>query len=108
MLSRLFGESASRILLYLDAFEEGYAREIASNFGLSLFAVQQQLKRLEEAGVLASRLRGTVRLYQFNPRYPFLRELRSLLARAREFLPEEDRKKYYIHRTRPRRAGKPL
>jgi DNA-binding transcriptional ArsR family regulator len=108
MLDRLLGESASRVLLFIQTFGDGYAREIAANFGLSLSTVQHQLKRLEEAGVLASRVRGTVRLYQFNPRYPFLRELRKLLARAMEFMPASDRKKYYERRTRPRRAEKPL
>jgi DNA-binding transcriptional ArsR family regulator len=108
MLDRLLGESASRVLLFIHAFEDSYAREIAANFGLSLSTVQNQLKRLEEAGVLASRVRGTVRLYRYNPRYPFLRELRQLLDRAMQFMPESDRKKYYERRTRPRRAGKPL
>lgn len=108
MLDRLFGETASRVLLFLQAFEDGYPREIASNFNLSLSTVQQRLAKLEEAGVLASRLRGTIRLYQFNPRYPFLGELRKLLERALEYTPEADRKKYFERRTRPRRAGKPL
>lgn len=108
MLDRLFGETGSRVLLFLQTFEDGYAREIAANFGLSLSPVQHQLAKFEDAGVLVSRLRGTVRLYQFNPRYPFLNELRKLLARALEFMPEADLKKYYERRTRPRRAGKPL
>ncbi len=108
MLDRLFGESASRILLFIHACDEGYAREIATNFGISLSAIQKQLMHLEEAGVLASRLRGRVRLYQFNPRYPLLPELRKLFDRALEYMPDADRKKYYERRTRPRRAGKPL
>ncbi len=108
MLDRLLGETASRVLLFIHAFEDAYAREIATSFGLSLSTVQHQLKRLEEAGVLGSRVRGTVRLYRFNPRYPFQRELRQLLDRAMQFMPDADRKKYYERRTRPRRAGKPI
>ena len=108
MLDRLFGEVGSRVLLFIRALGDGYAREIADNFDLTLSTVQQQLAKLEEAGVLASRTRGTVRLYQFNPRYPFLHELHQLLDKALEYLPEADRKKYYERRTRPRRAGKPL
>jgi DNA-binding transcriptional ArsR family regulator len=108
MLDRLFGESASRILLFIHISGDGYASEIAANFGISLSAIQKQLKHLEDAGVLVSRLRGRMRLYQFNPRYPFLPELRKLFDRAMEFMPEADRKKYYERRTRPRRAGKPL
>lgn len=107
MLDRLFGETGSRVLLFLQALGDGYAREIAANFGLSLSTVQHQLAKFEEAGVLVSHLRGTVRLYQFNPRYPFLKELQQLLERALEFTTEADRKKYYERRTRPRRAGKP-
>lgn len=108
MLDRLFGEVGSRVLLFIHTHGDGYAREIANNFDLSLSPVQHQLAKLEDAGVLASRHRGTVRLYQFNPRYAFLRELQQLLARAMEFMPEADRKAYYERRTRPRRAGKPL
>ena len=107
MLDRLLGEAGSRILLFIRALGDGYAREIANNFDLTFSTVQHQLAKLEEAGVLASRARGTVRLYQFNPRYPFLRELQQLLDKALEYLPEADRKKYYERRTRPRRAGKP-
>ena len=108
MLDRLFGESASRILLYLDAVEEGCAPEIAANFDFVVSAIQRQLRNFEHAGVLSSRLIGNVRIYTFNPRYPFLPELRSLLRRAREYLPDEEQKRYYSPRTRPRRAGKPL
>lgn len=108
MLDRLLGESASRILLFIHVSGDGYANEIAANFGISLSAIQKQLMHLEESGVLVSRLRGRVRLYQFNPRYPFLPELRKLFDRAIEYMPESDRKKYYEPRTRPRRAGKPL
>jgi DNA-binding transcriptional ArsR family regulator len=70
--------------------------------------VQQQLRRLEEGGVVVSRLYGRVRLYEFNPRYPFLDELRALLAKAMEYLPQEEIDKYYMRRTRPRRPGKAL
>lgn len=108
MLDRLLGESASRILLFIHAYQDGYASEIAANFGISLSAIQKQLMHLERAGVLSSRLRGRLRLYQFNPRYPFLPELRKLFDRAMEYMPEADRKKYSERRTRPRRAGKPL
>jgi len=107
MLDRLFGETGSRVLLFTHALGDSYAREIAANFELSLSTVQHQLAKFEEAGVLVSRMRGTVRLYQFNPRYAFLRELQQLLARALEYMPEAERKKYYERRTRPRRAGKP-
>lgn len=108
MLDRLLGESASQILLFISAFGEGHGREIAAHFGVSQTAVRRQLERLELAGVLSSRTHGNVRIYQFNPRYAFLPQLRALLERALAFLPKSDRRKYYERRTRPRRAGKPL
>lgn len=107
MLDRLLGESASRILLFLQAFNEGHGRQIAATFDISQTAIARQLRQLEEAGVLASQLHGNVRIYRFNPRYPFLPELKALLERALAYLPESARRKYYERRTRPRRAGKP-
>ena len=56
----------------------------------------------------AGRLIGKVRVYTFNPRYPFLDQLKSLVAKAFDFLPEKEKATYYRKRARPRRAGKPL
>jgi len=97
-----------RILLQVYICGEVYARDIASTFGVYLLSVQNQLKKLEKGGVLSSRLKGRTRLFSFNPRYPFLKELRRLLARALDFVPEKEKKKYYSPRLRPRRSGKPL
>lgn len=110
MLDALFGnKTAARVLLYLQNYEEGYAPEIAGTFRLSTTAVQNQLRKLEEdEGVLASRLIGRTRLYTWNPRYPFLKQLRALLAEALKYLPEDEIKAYFRKRKRPRRAGKPL
>ena len=77
-------------------------------FGVPVNRIQQQLKRLENGGIVASRLVGKVRLYTFNPRFPFLKELRELTARAYEFVPENEKERYFRIRKRPRRAGKPL
>lgn len=97
-----------KILLFLYVYETGYAKGIADLFGITLNGVQQQLKRLEEGAVVVSRLQGKTRVYQFNPRYPFLKELKDLLEKAFLFLPPEEVERYYKKRTRPRRAGKPL
>jgi hypothetical protein len=70
--------------------------------------VQQQMKRLENGGILASRLMGKVRIYKFNPNYPFVKELRQLLSKAMDFLPKNEINNYYMQRTRPRKQGKPL
>lgn len=105
--SILGNTTIEKVLLFLERYEQGYPSEIARVFEKPLFSVQRQLQRLEDGGVVISRLHGKVRIYQFNPRYPFLRELRALLARAMEVLPQEEIDKYYMRRTRPRRAGKP-
>jgi hypothetical protein len=62
---------------------------------------------LEQGGILYSRLKGKVRLFGFNPRYAFRKELESLLEKALEFVPDQDKEKYYRPRLRPRRTGKP-
>jgi DNA-binding transcriptional ArsR family regulator len=97
-----------KILLAVLARGESYPRELARTFGLPVYAVQYQLGRLERGGVLYSRLRGRTRLYGFNPRYPFLRELRALLGKARDFYAPDERAAWFEPRLRPRRAGKPL
>ena len=109
MLEALFGsEKKEKILFYIYSYGEGYAREIARTFQFNLNTVQYQLANLEEHGILYSKLRGKVRLFGFNPRYPFRRELEALLKKAMMFLPEEEVRKYYRPRLRPRRSGKPL
>jgi len=96
-----------KILLFLLANDGSYPSEIARNFAFNLNAVQYQLKKMEGAGVLYSRLRGRVRLNGLNPRYPFRKELAAMLQKTLDFLDAAERDKYYIRRRRPRRAGKP-
>jgi len=55
-----------------------------------------------------SRSVGRTRQFEINPRYPFLRELKSLLDRALTFYSAEERERLVMNRRRPRRAGKPL
>jgi hypothetical protein len=81
---------------------------MAKTFKQPVNRFQQQLRRLENAGIIASRLIGRVRIYTFNPRYPFLEEIKALIAKAFEYIPEKEKGAYYKKRTRPRRAGKPL
>ena len=97
-----------KILLFLLANKDSYPREIARNFNFNFTTVLYQLKRLEDAGVLYSQLRGKVRLYGLNPRYPFRRELEAFLQKTLDFLDAAEKDKYYIRRRRPRRSGKPL
>jgi len=109
MLEALIGsKTRERVLFYLASRKEGYAREIAEFYQSSLSPVQHQLDRLESGNILVSRLSGKTRVYSFNPRYPFLQELLSLVNKAVSFLPEKEQHSLLMVRKRPRRKGKPL
>lgn len=109
MLEALLGSPVKeKILLFLLANKDSYPREIARNFAFNFTTVLFQLRKMETAGILYSQLRGKVRLYGINPRYPFRKELEALLQKAFDFLDAAEKDKYYIRRLRPRRAGKPL
>jgi hypothetical protein len=109
MLEPLLGSiSCERVLVFLAAREEGYAREIASFFTTSLAPIQKQLDKLEAGGVLVSRTAGRTRLYTFNPRYPFLDELTAILDKAISFYDQDLQERLLLNRRRPRRRGKPL
>jgi DNA-binding transcriptional ArsR family regulator len=109
MLEPLFeSPTKGKILLYLHTHGESYGREMARDLGLYPTAVQYQLLKLEQGGVLYSRLKGKVRLFGLNPRYPFKKELEALLEKSLAFVPEEEIERLYRPRLRPRRTGKPL
>ncbi len=109
MLEPILGsENKERVLIFLIARNEGYPTEIANFFDIDLYGIQNQLDTLEYGGVLISRKVGRTRVYSFNPRYPFLKELKALLEKAFSFYPEEERERLVMIRRRPRRRGKPL
>src|SRR3990172_8224666 len=109
MLQPILGsENIERVLVFIFTRNEGYATEIARFFETDLYGIQNQVDKLETGGVLVSRLVGRTRLYTFNPRYPFLKEIKSLLDKALSFYPAEVREKLLMNRRRPRRRGKPL
>jgi hypothetical protein len=109
MLESIFGsKNAVRVLIYIFAREEGYAREIATFYKTDLKSLQMQLDKFEKSGVLASRTVGRTRPYVFNPRYPFLNELKALLQKALSFYPENEREELLMNRRRPRARGKTL
>lgn len=109
MLTPLLGSvDSERALVFIFAREKGYPTEIASFFDTNLYGIQRQLDKLEAGQVLVSQTAGRTRLYAFNPRYPFLSELKSLLEKALSFYPEDVREALLMNRRRPRRRGKPL
>lgn len=108
-LNELFGSQAGeKTLLFMEAFGSGYASQIRDTFGISLSEIQKQLQKFERGGILVSRLIGKTRVFEWNPRFMFLKELRSLLRKALDYLPAEYQEKYFVKRRRPRRTGKPL
>ncbi len=109
MLETLFGsKNRERVLQFILANGEGYAKEIADFYNTSLDPVQKQLEKLELGGVLVSKNVGRTRLFMFNPRYAFLDELKSLLSKARSYYEPEEIERLTMRRKRPRRANKPL
>ena len=111
MIESLFGNPViEKILFYILMNEKTYASQLTQVFEVHLFSFQKALERLEKGGVIVSQMAGKTRLYQFNPRYPLLEELKLFLRKAYSFLPETLRLKYYESpiRKRPRRKGKPL
>jgi len=109
VLEPLLGSTnAERVLVFILTRNEGYVREIARVLGGDPDSIQKQLAKFESGGVLVSRTAGKTRLYSFNPRYPFLKELRGLLEKAVSFYPESQREALLMNRRRPRRRGKPL
>jgi len=109
MLEPIVGsKSSEQVFIFLVARENGYATEIARFFNADLYAIQRQLERLENADVLASKKVGRTRVYQFNPRYPFLEELKALLICVLNYYPKEIKEELIMNRRRPRKKDKPL
>lgn len=109
MIEVLLGsKNAERVLIYIFTRNEGYAREIASFYETDLKPIQMQLDKFEKGGVLVSRAIGRTRPYEFNPRYPFLNELKALLEKAFLFYPAGEQEELKMNRRRPRAKGKEL
>ncbi len=109
IISALFGsETAEKALLYLENYGSAYPRAVARTFDLAVGQVQKQLEKFEREGVLASRLVGRTRVYEWNPRCFYLAELRGILSKSLKQLPPAIIEKYFKERTRPRKKGKPL
>ena len=111
MLEALFGNSViEKILFYLHKNQTCYPSELKNLLQTPLYSFQKALDRLERGGVVVHQKQGKTLVYQFNPRYPFLKELLAFLDKTYEFLPNEIKNKHYepLVRKRPRRKGKPL
>jgi hypothetical protein len=96
------------VLIFILARDKGYALEIADFFELALSQVQKQLASLEAGSILVSQTAGRTRLYEFNPRLFYLKELKALLDKTLAFYPPEIQENLSMNRRRPRRRNKPL
>ena len=104
----LFGSPIrTRVLQFLALAEESYPAEISRLFNAPLLTVQRVLRDLEQLGVVASRLRGRVRLVTLDRTWYAAAELRALLERTAS-ADEMVSSAAASQRRRPRRSGKPL
>lgn len=111
MLEYLFAnKNVEKVLMYLSLHGKANATELSRSFASALDPIQKTLRKLEEGGLIASFLEGRTRVFQWNPRYPFLAEIQALAKKAYSFLPPDIQKARYqsTQRKRPRKTGKPL
>ncbi len=110
MLEFLFAnKNVEKILIYLSLHGRCNATGLSRTFSSALDPIQKTLKKLEDGGLLVSFKEGQTRVFQWNPRYPFLVEIQALATKAFAFLPKNLQKVYQpSKRKRPRKSGKPL
>ncbi|NGX39573.1 MAG: hypothetical protein KR126chlam1_00905 [Chlamydiae bacterium] len=110
MLEYLFGnKNVEKILVYLLLHEKTYATELSKIFRTPLDPMQKTLRKLENGGLLVSFKEGKTRVFQWNPRYPFLDEIQALAAKSYRYFPPQIQEHYQPHkRKRPRKTGKRL
>ncbi len=80
----LFGKTRRAVLalLYSHVEEHFYLRQIARTAEVGLGAVQRELKKLSEAGIIRRTIRGRQVYYQANPECPVYPELKSLVVKT--------------------------
>jgi DNA-binding transcriptional ArsR family regulator len=111
MLEYLFSnKNVEKILMYLCLHGKANATQLSHSFNSSLDPIQKTLRKLEEGGLLVSFLEGRTRLFQWNPRYPFLKEIQAFARKVYTYLPAKMQEDCYqsVKRKRPRKTGKPL
>lgn len=110
MLEVLFGsKNAERVLQFLLARNNAYAREIALFYDVSPSVIKNQLEKFEIGNIIVGRNIGNIRIYELNQRNPFINELTALLLKARTtYEPQERARLVRKDRSRPRSKNKPL
>lgn len=106
MLEKIIGsEVAAKCLLSLYRYEEIYPSAIASDFNLNKSAVQRQLERFEDSGVLVSKLVGKTRVYLWNGKSPVSNAIKNLVKIYFDNLSLDEKEKIFPRRA-PRKKGK--
>jgi hypothetical protein len=98
-------QTRTRLLIALELLGQSYAREFGRLLGAPLSVVQKGLVSLERDGLIVGRLIGRTRLFEINPRFFAVKELRALLARLAAGDTDLRRRTTELRR-RPRRTGK--
>jgi hypothetical protein len=108
-MKSLFGSlSRERILTFIAAREQGYAREIIEFWKCPDRPIKRELNRLESDGVLTAKSYGRTIIYNMNPRFFLRKELTALLLKIIDAYPPEWKEKLLFNRRRPRAKGKPV
>jgi len=68
--------------LFLSPVQDRNAWELSQSLKESYSAIWKELKRLEEVGILTSKLIGNAKAYQVNPKCPISPELRSIILKT--------------------------
>lgn len=85
VLSTLFGSEARAAVLTwfsLHPGEEALLRDLAAECGLSVTPVHRQLRKLEDIGIVESRILGTARAYRLRRDFPGQTALGDLVKRT--------------------------
>lgn len=107
MIDKLFGnKTIAHIFLNLYHYGEIYAALVEKNTGIAGRPILNQLNKMEEAGILVSRLIGRSRLYEFNPKNAVTKPLKEIIKITYTNLPLEKKEIMFKERMRPRAKGK--
>lgn len=107
MLTTLISNaSVEKVLFFLLLNQKCYASQLCQRFKSPLTPMQYALLKLEKGGVVTSRYEGKTRFFEFNPDFPLLTELTTLLRKAYTLLPIDQKKLYYLP-TFPNKPARP-
>lgn len=107
MLDKLFGNE-TLVMIFLNLFHYGevYSSLIEKNTGKGSRSVLNQLNKMEQAGFLVSREIGRARLYQFNPKNPFIKPIKEIINITYSNMSIKMKEEMFKERMRPRTKGK--